>query len=205
MGRLRRPELPPGALADLVRELHALHARAGRPSMRELAKGQRFSYTAVHDLFTKTIAEPPKLPVLLTVVEQLAMLAPRMNVDETLDRFDELWRAADAEPSEKQLEDTPTAASRPNEVEASGRAAQTPAKSNMIKQRTPAPTRRRSAGGSDWLQAGRPQIHRRPRHPANAAISTFGRPSARHNMIRARVATEADTSALFTSAANSTR
>jgi hypothetical protein len=33
----------------------------------------------------------------------------------------------------------------------------------------------------------------------------FGRPSARHNTIRARVATEADTSALFTSAANSAR
>ena len=41
--------------------------------------------------------------------------------------------------------------------------------------------------------------------PANAAISTFGRSSARHNTIRARVATAADTSALFTSAANSAR
>ena len=41
--------------------------------------------------------------------------------------------------------------------------------------------------------------------PASAAISTFGRPSARHNTIRARVATDAGTSALFTSAANSVR
>jgi hypothetical protein len=41
--------------------------------------------------------------------------------------------------------------------------------------------------------------------PASSATSTFGRPSARHNTIRARVATEADTSALFTSAANSAR
>jgi hypothetical protein len=40
---------------------------------------------------------------------------------------------------------------------------------------------------------------------ANAATSTFGRPSAHHNTIRARVATEAETSALFTSAANSAR
>lgn len=98
MGRLRRPELPAGRLADLVRELHALHARAGRPSMRELAKGQGFSYTAVHDMFTKTTAEPPRLPVLLKVVQRLATIAPRMNVEETLDRFDELWRAADTEP-----------------------------------------------------------------------------------------------------------
>jgi hypothetical protein len=41
--------------------------------------------------------------------------------------------------------------------------------------------------------------------PANAATSTFNRPSARHNTIRARVATDAGTSALFTSAANSAR
>ena len=41
--------------------------------------------------------------------------------------------------------------------------------------------------------------------PAKAATSTFGRPSARHNTIRARVATAADTSALFTSADNSAR
>jgi hypothetical protein len=41
--------------------------------------------------------------------------------------------------------------------------------------------------------------------PANAATSTFGRPSARHNTIRARVATDTDTSALRTSAANSAR
>ena len=41
--------------------------------------------------------------------------------------------------------------------------------------------------------------------PANAAISTFGRPSARHNTIRARVATDADTFALFTSATSSAR
>ena len=101
MGRLYRPELPPGALADLVRELHALHARAGRPNTRRLAEERDFGYTAVHDLFTKTTTEPPKLPVLLTVVERLAMLAPRMNVEQTLDRFDALWRAADAEPLQK--------------------------------------------------------------------------------------------------------
>ena len=41
--------------------------------------------------------------------------------------------------------------------------------------------------------------------PANAAISFFGRPSARHNTIRARVATDADTSELFINARNSAR
>lgn len=94
MGKLRRPELPPGALDELVRELHALHVRAGRPSTREMARGQTFSYTTVHDLFTRTITEPPRLPVLHAVVERLASIAPRSNVDEILDKFDELWRAA---------------------------------------------------------------------------------------------------------------
>lgn len=83
MGKLRRPELPPGPLDDLFGELHALHARAGRPSMRDLAKGQGFSYTTVHELFTKTMIEPPRLPVLLRVVERLATLAPRVNVEES--------------------------------------------------------------------------------------------------------------------------
>lgn len=98
MGRLYRPDLPPGALADLVQELHALHARAGRPSTRDLANGQLFSYTAVHDLFTKTTTESPRLPVLLAVVGQLATLAPGGDVEEILDRFDALWQAADTEP-----------------------------------------------------------------------------------------------------------
>jgi EAL domain-containing protein (putative c-di-GMP-specific phosphodiesterase class I) len=86
--------LPPGPLADLMRELHDLHARAGWPSTRQLARGQRFSHTAVHDLFTKT-TEPPRLPVLHRVVEQLAELAPRTDAESVLDRFDTLWRVAD--------------------------------------------------------------------------------------------------------------
>ena len=39
--------------------------------------------------------------------------------------------------------------------------------------------------------------------PANAAISTFARPCARHNTIRTLVATDADTSELFTNDRNS--
>jgi EAL domain-containing protein (putative c-di-GMP-specific phosphodiesterase class I) len=98
LGRLHRPTLPPGPLNDLVRELHALHARAGRPSTREMARAESFSYTAVHDLFTKTAFEAPRLPVLHRVVERLAGLAPRTDVEDVLDRFDSLWRAADERP-----------------------------------------------------------------------------------------------------------
>jgi EAL domain-containing protein (putative c-di-GMP-specific phosphodiesterase class I) len=98
LGRLSRPTLPPGPLNDLVRELHALHARAGRPSTRDMARSESFSYTAVHDLFTKTVSEAPRLPVLHRVVERLAGLAPRTDVEEVLERFDLLWRAADERP-----------------------------------------------------------------------------------------------------------
>jgi DNA-binding CsgD family transcriptional regulator len=90
VARLPFPDVPPGPLRKLLEELHKLHARAGWPSTRELARGQQFSHTAVHDLFTK-VDHAPKLPVLLAVVDRLAALAPRAHAEETLDRFDALW------------------------------------------------------------------------------------------------------------------
>jgi hypothetical protein len=49
-----------------------------------MARGQAFSYTTVHELFTKTKDAVPRLPVLMDVVEMLARTAPRTNVEETL-------------------------------------------------------------------------------------------------------------------------
>jgi EAL domain-containing protein (putative c-di-GMP-specific phosphodiesterase class I) len=63
-----------------------------------MARSEDFSSTAVHDLFTKTVAEAPRLPVLHRVVEGLARLAPRTDVEDVLERFDALWRAADEMP-----------------------------------------------------------------------------------------------------------
>jgi hypothetical protein len=88
------PSLPPGNLYVLVKELHDLHARAGWPSTREMAKGQEFSHATVHALFTKTAGEAPSLPVLLAVVEVLSRMSGRGSVESTLDKFDRLWRAA---------------------------------------------------------------------------------------------------------------
>ena len=102
MGKLSRPDLPPGPLDNLMRALHALHARAGRPSVRDLAKGQSFSYATVHDLFTKATTEAPKLPVLLAVVERMAEPDRRSNPEDVVDKFDDLWSAADDEPFDKQ-------------------------------------------------------------------------------------------------------
>jgi hypothetical protein len=65
--------------------------------MRELAKGQNFSHTAVHELFTKP-TNARKLPVLLVVVGKLASLAPRVDVEEMLDKFDRLWEATTDQP-----------------------------------------------------------------------------------------------------------
>ena len=86
------PELPEGPLRELVRELHDLHARAGWPGTRRIADGRDFSHTAVHELFTKT-ATPPRLPLLLAVVETLCSLAPRVETESTLDKFDRMWVA----------------------------------------------------------------------------------------------------------------
>lgn len=90
MAKLPFPDVPPGPLHELLDELHKLHARAGWPSVRELARGQNFSHTAVHELFTKPTGDR-KLPVLLRVVEKLTSLAPRVDQEATLDKFDQLW------------------------------------------------------------------------------------------------------------------
>jgi hypothetical protein len=91
---LRMPDVPEGPLRDLQRELHDLHARAGWPSTRELAKHLGRTHTAVHELFTK--ASVPRLPDLLDVVGRLVEIDRRASrkPDEVLDRFDALWSAA---------------------------------------------------------------------------------------------------------------
>jgi hypothetical protein len=49
---LPKAELPPGPQADLVEELHALHHRAGWPSLRQLAKDVGCSHTTVSGVFS---------------------------------------------------------------------------------------------------------------------------------------------------------
>ena len=88
------PDVPPGNLYLLVKELHDLHARAGWPSTREIAKGQDYSHATVHALFTRTAGEVPSLPVLLNVVQVLTQMSGRGSAEKTLDKFDRLWRAA---------------------------------------------------------------------------------------------------------------
>ena len=94
MPPLPMPDLRPGKLSDLVKDLHDLHRLASWPSVRDMAKGQTFSYATVHDLFTKPRDRAPQAGVLLSVVEYLASRVRKLDVEQTVDRFDEKWRAA---------------------------------------------------------------------------------------------------------------
>ena len=93
VARLPFPKVDSEPLYNLLRKLHLLHARAGWPSTRELARGQSFSHTAVHQMFTSATQEP-RFPVLYAVVSELARRAPLSDEIGLLDEFDELWSAA---------------------------------------------------------------------------------------------------------------
>src|SRR5947209_7171562 len=59
------PDLPPGPLDDLMRELHDLHALAGWPGTRQMAPATvDFSHTTVHTLFTNPRRPAPSWPIL---------------------------------------------------------------------------------------------------------------------------------------------
>jgi hypothetical protein len=70
--QLPMPDMPPGKLRDLIKELHDLHRLAGWPSLREMAQGQAFSYATVSDLFSKPKKHAPRPRTLLAAVEFLA-------------------------------------------------------------------------------------------------------------------------------------
>jgi tetratricopeptide (TPR) repeat protein len=80
---LPRPDTPPGPHRDLVDALHALHHRAGWPSLRHMAQEAGCSHTTVSNVFTS-----PRIPgwgVLEVIVEALGG-----DVSE----FRSLWLAA---------------------------------------------------------------------------------------------------------------
>ena len=117
MPKLPMPGVLPGNLRTLMQELHDLHARAGWPSTRQMAQKDKFSHAAVHALFTKTTSRVPRVTVLLDVVEWLATQARRIDVENTVDKFDELWRIAEANPFDE-LADGKAGAKAPDELSA---------------------------------------------------------------------------------------
>lgn len=81
-----------GALKRLNDELHLLHARAGWPSVRIMAKACGCGPNIVQRVFSTPVV--PKLPILLDVVEYLAKECRKVDPDAECDRFDALWQAA---------------------------------------------------------------------------------------------------------------
>lgn len=83
MAALSRPVLPPGGQRDLVNALHALHHRAGQPSLRDLARDVGVSRTTVSAVFSA-----PRVPR-WGIVE---LLVEAMGGD--TEAFHTLWMAA---------------------------------------------------------------------------------------------------------------
>ncbi|MFD2765940.1 WD40 repeat domain-containing protein [Micromonospora eburnea] len=84
-----------GALKQLNDELHILHARAGWPSVRDMARACDCGPNLVKNVFS--VSRIPNLPRLFKIVEFLAKQDRRADPDALCDRFDALWRAAMAE------------------------------------------------------------------------------------------------------------
>ena len=83
MGALPRPDVPPGPHRDLVEALHALHHRAGWPSLRLLAREAGCSHTTVSSVFSSR--RLPTWGMLQLVVEAM---------DGDVAEFRPLWLAA---------------------------------------------------------------------------------------------------------------
>jgi tetratricopeptide (TPR) repeat protein len=85
----REPAPPPGPIADLFDRLDALHSKAGRPSMREIAKRAgrgNISSSTVHNLFRKP--QVPRWAFLEQVVKVLG------GDEQERAAFHALWDAA---------------------------------------------------------------------------------------------------------------
>ncbi|MFE9874374.1 hypothetical protein ACFYON_27425 [Micromonospora sp. NPDC005686] len=82
-------------MKQLNHELHRLHARAGWPSVRDMARACGYGPNVVKNVFSAP--QIPHLPRLLEIVEFLAKLDRKADPDAQCDHFDALWQAAMAE------------------------------------------------------------------------------------------------------------
>ncbi|WCN81773.1 WD40 repeat domain-containing protein [Micromonospora sp. LH3U1] len=95
MAALSRAPDVTGGLKQLNHELHRLHARAGYPSVRDMARACDCGPNLVKKVFSAP--QIPNLPRLLKIVEFLAKLDRKADPDAQCDHFDSLWQAAMAE------------------------------------------------------------------------------------------------------------
>src|SRR5215211_7235620 len=90
LGGLPRPNVPAGPVSALFEALHALHHRAGWPSLRDMARAVGCSHTTVSVAFSE-----PRLPrwcLLELIVETLGG---------DTDEFQRLWLAASLAPADR--------------------------------------------------------------------------------------------------------
>lgn len=99
-GSITPADLPPGARRDFNQALHALHRRAGRPSVREIANARGLSHASVHNAFKN-----PKVPshdVMEAIAGHLTLRVKDWGLDAShddpiskeLQRMETLWRRA---------------------------------------------------------------------------------------------------------------
>ena len=198
MAGLSRAPGVTGALKQLNDELHILHARAGQPSVRDMAR----ACCCGPNLIQKVFSAPriPKLPLLLGIVEFLAKYDRRANPETECDRFDALWEAAMAEevpdlfpPQDTDSDDEegfgPSSGGRrptpPEPVKPTGGGANTPpaddevAASPIDDSRHPMPDSFREAsrvlfvGVDEYPTAGAAQVVRRDLTPAKQLAGIF--------------------------------
>jgi hypothetical protein len=94
MPSFKRPDLPPGALKELIDALHALHLEAGHPSARTLEEDLEtaaVSHTTIHKVFTT--GRLPRWGVVDVLAEALAKRAGRDKSVE-VERIRGLWTRA---------------------------------------------------------------------------------------------------------------
>jgi len=100
MPSFKHPDLPPGALRELIDALHALHLEAGYPSTRTLEDdlgGAGVSHTTIHKVFTTD--RLPRWSVVDVLVGAMARRAGRDERGE-IERIHNLWTSA-AQENEK--------------------------------------------------------------------------------------------------------
>jgi len=95
VGVVKRGPTPPGPITDLFARLDDLHARAGRPSMREIARqvGRgKISTSTVHNVFRS-----PRVPRWNYIELIVRALGGDQDREEFLDLWQAAWRAENAD------------------------------------------------------------------------------------------------------------
>lgn len=95
-GRLRMPDLPPGARRRLKQRLHELHLKAGAPStgamVQEMPSVERLSRSVVHGVFASPAVQQRDQVAAVTAV--LARRIRHADAEELLDEVYRLWERA---------------------------------------------------------------------------------------------------------------